>query len=117
MQDIIKRYFWVVAVITVIVCAVFAAKATGSILTAKFLGDSPTAPKVTPIARPDLPVKATHSKDGAQLGTEIDRTLVDFVVDQLDAGGIPREDEAAAAPPNYASSGSELVFAGMGDDA
>ncbi|MBA3817919.1 MAG: hypothetical protein H0X17_03435 [Deltaproteobacteria bacterium] len=69
MQDLIKRYFWVIGAITVVVCAVFAAKATGSILTAKFLGDSTKAPKVTPVMRPDLPAKATRTKDGTQLAS------------------------------------------------
>nr|MBA3502758.1 hypothetical protein [Deltaproteobacteria bacterium] len=54
----------------VITCAVFMAKATGSFLTAKFLADSPKAPKVTPVApRVDTVAKATRSKDGAQLAT------------------------------------------------
>jgi general secretion pathway protein C len=70
MQHLIKRYFWVITVITVIVCAVFAAKATGSILTAVFLADSSKAPKITPVApRVDTVVKATRSKDGGQLST------------------------------------------------
>ncbi|MBA3394472.1 MAG: hypothetical protein H0T89_17640 [Deltaproteobacteria bacterium] len=70
MQDLIKRYFWVIGAVTVVICSVFAAKATGSILTAKFLGDSSKAPKVTVMApRPDLPVKATRSKDGTQLAS------------------------------------------------
>jgi general secretion pathway protein C len=69
MQDLIKRYFWVIAAVTVIVCAVFAAKATGSFLTAKFLADSTKAPKVTPIAPRVEVAKPARSKDGAQLAT------------------------------------------------
>ena len=69
MQDLIKRYFWVIAVVTVIICAVFAAKATGSFLTAKFLADSTKAPKVTPIAPKVEVAKPTRSKDGGQLAT------------------------------------------------
>lgn len=69
MQHLIKRYFWVVTVVTVVICSVFAAKATGSILTAKFLGDSPKAPKVTVMARPDVVAKPTRSKDGTQLAS------------------------------------------------
>jgi len=69
MQHLIKRYFWVVTVVTVVICSVFAAKATGSILTAKFLGDSPKAPKITPMARPDVVAKPTRSKDGTQLAS------------------------------------------------
>ncbi|MBS1120722.1 MAG: ral secretion pathway protein [Deltaproteobacteria bacterium] len=71
MQDLIKRYFWVLGGVTVMVCAVFAAKATGHVLEAKLLGDSENAPKITPAApRPDAPVKPTHAgKDGVQLAT------------------------------------------------
>jgi general secretion pathway protein C len=72
MQDLIKRHFWVLGGITVMVCAVFAAKGVGNIVDAKFLGDPETAPKVAPVApRPDTPVNKppTHNKDGAQLAT------------------------------------------------
>ena len=70
MQDLIKRYFWVIGAVTIVICAVFAAKATGSFLTAIFLADSPKAPKVTPIApKPDAAIKPTRSKDGAQLSS------------------------------------------------
>ena len=68
MQDLIKRYFWVLGGLTVMVCAVFAAKATGHIIEAKFLGDPAHGPKVVPVVRPDTPISAkpTHSKDGGQ---------------------------------------------------
>ncbi len=70
MQDLIKRYFWVLGGVTVMVCAVFAAKATGHVLEAKLLGDSETAPKITAVAvRPDAPAKPTHSKEGSQLAS------------------------------------------------
>lgn len=70
MQDLIKRYFWVIGGITVVVCAVFAAKATGSFLTGVFLADSKTAPKVTAVQpRVDQVVKPTRNKDGAQLAS------------------------------------------------
>jgi general secretion pathway protein C len=67
MQAMIKRYFWVLGAAIVMVCAVFAAKATGHILEAQFLGDPDKAPKVVPVVRPDAPVKASRSKDGGQL--------------------------------------------------
>jgi len=67
MQDLIKRYFWVLGGIVVVLCAVFAAKATSHVVEAKFLGDPEHAPKVTPIApRAETPV-AVRSKDGGQL--------------------------------------------------
>src|SRR5262245_46847883 len=70
MQDLIKRYFWVLGVVTVIVCSLFAAKATGHILEAKFLGDPAHGPKITPVVRPPEaePIKPSgHAKDGSQL--------------------------------------------------
>src|SRR5687768_15872995 len=70
MQDLIKRYFWVIGAVTIVVCAVFAAKATGSFLTAIFLADSTKPPKVTPIQpRVDQITKPVRSKDGGQLAT------------------------------------------------
>jgi hypothetical protein len=68
MQDLIKRYFWVLGALTVMVCAVFAAEATSHIVEAKYLGDPEHAPKITPVApRPETPVAAARSKDGGQL--------------------------------------------------
>ncbi len=67
MQDLIKRHFWVLGVVTVVVCAVFAAKATNHIVEAKFLGDPEHAPKITPVvAQTQTPVAAVRSKDGGQ---------------------------------------------------
>jgi len=67
MQDLIKRYFWVVGVAAVMVCAVFAAKATGSFVEAAFLGDAKQGPKITPVAPAEPVAKPTRSKDGTQL--------------------------------------------------
>lgn len=67
MQDVIKRYFWVIGAVAVMICAVFAAKATGHIIEAKFLGDPKTSPKVTPVAQAPTVAKATHDKNGQQL--------------------------------------------------
>lgn len=69
-QNVIKRYFWVVGGLTVMTCAVFAAKATAHIVEAKFLGDPGEAPKVNaPAQRPDArkPAEPTRSKDGNQV--------------------------------------------------
>jgi general secretion pathway protein C len=65
MQDLIKRYFWVLGAAVVLVCAVFAAKATNHILEAKLLGDSSKTPKVHAVMpSPSQPAKQTRSKDG-----------------------------------------------------
>ena len=70
MQDLIKRYFWVLGGVVVMVCAVFAAKATAHIVEAKYLGDPDHGPKVAALmARPETPVVAARSKDGAQLAS------------------------------------------------
>lgn len=67
MQDLIKRYFWVLGGAVVMVCSVFAAKATSHILEAKFLGDSDHAPRVIPVMQAPIAVKQTRSKDGGAL--------------------------------------------------
>ncbi len=68
MQDLIKRYFWLLGGVVVMVAAVFAAKATSHVVEAKFLGDSEHGPKIPPpVVQVDKPVKATRSKDGTQL--------------------------------------------------
>ena len=69
MQDLIKRYFWVVGVVTVMVCAVFAAKATGAFIEGAVLGDSKQGPKIPPMVRTEQVAKPTRSKDGTQLAT------------------------------------------------
>jgi general secretion pathway protein C len=69
MQDLIKRYFWVLGGVVVVVCAVFAAEATSHIVEAKYLGDPEHAPKITLVTpRPETPIVA-RSKDGGQLAS------------------------------------------------
>jgi len=70
MQDLFKRYFWVLGAAVVLVCSVFAAKATSHIIEAKFLGDSSKTPKVHALApSPSQPTKQTRSKDGGAFAT------------------------------------------------
>ena len=71
MQNLIKRYFWVLGGVVVAVCAVFAAKATSHIVEAKLLGDSDHGSKVVRVAdaTPTTPVKVAHSKDGTQFAS------------------------------------------------
>lgn len=70
MQDLIKRYFWVLGGVVVMVCAVFAAEATSHIVEAKYLSDPEHAPKITPVApRSEALVVAVRSKDGGQLAS------------------------------------------------
>lgn len=71
MQNLIKRYFWVVGALTVMACAVFGAKIFNYIVEGAVLGDSPEPRKIaghgptTPT--PSAPVKTTRNKDGVQL--------------------------------------------------
>jgi general secretion pathway protein C len=66
MQDLIKRYFWVLGAAVVMLCSVFAAKATSHIIEAAVLSDSDHAPAI-PVVMPSpaTPVKVAHNKDGA----------------------------------------------------
>jgi general secretion pathway protein C len=66
MQDLIKRYFWVLGALVVLACAVFAAKATGYFVAAKYLPDADHATARPPVfgAMPAGPAKVTRSKDG-----------------------------------------------------
>src|ERR1041384_5560357 len=66
MQDLIKRYFWTLGALTVVLCAVSAATATSHIVEAKYLGDPEHAPKITPIAPTTTAPVAARSKDGGQ---------------------------------------------------
>ena len=70
MQDKIKRDFWIVPVLAVVLCAFYAAKAAAHVAEANFLNDSPKAPPVrqTLVAAAE-PRAARHSKDGTQLSS------------------------------------------------
>ena len=68
MQALIKRYFWVLGAIAVMICAVFAAKAANHVVEAKYLGDPDHAPKLQATAMlPTTTPKVTRTKDGAPL--------------------------------------------------
>jgi general secretion pathway protein C len=70
MQDLIKRYFWVLGAVVVMTCAVFAAKATGHIVEAKLLGDAERGPRIAAVTpRPEATVAQVRTKDGGQLST------------------------------------------------
>jgi general secretion pathway protein C len=60
MQDVIKRYFWVIGVLAIIVCATFAAKAAGHVVEATFLGDPKGGPKI--VANAVAPTSTTTAK-------------------------------------------------------
>jgi general secretion pathway protein C len=69
MQDLIKRYFWVLGGVVVVVCAMFAAKATAHIVEAKFLIDAEHGPKIVAAPRIEAAVAPVRSKDGGQLAS------------------------------------------------
>src|SRR5512140_3084650 len=68
MQDLIKRYFWVLGAVVVMICAVFAAKATSHIVEAKYLGDPEHGPKIAVVApKAETPATPVHTKEGGPL--------------------------------------------------
>ncbi|MFT3692154.1 MAG: type II secretion system protein GspC [Kofleriaceae bacterium] len=69
MQDLIKRYFWVLGAIVAMVCVVFFAKAVNHVIEAKYLNDPEHAPKVVAVAPTPstAPVTKVRSKDGAEM--------------------------------------------------
>ena len=70
MQDLIKRYFWLLGGVVVVVCAVFAAKAAANIVEAKFLVDAEHGPKIAVMApRPEVAAAPIRSKEGGQLAS------------------------------------------------
>ena len=70
MQDLIKRYFWVLGAATVMVCCVFLGKAGSHILEAVALPDAEHAPKIpAAMPSPSTPVKQARSKDGTLLAS------------------------------------------------
>jgi general secretion pathway protein C len=70
MQDLIKRYFWVLGALAVMICAIFAAKAASHVVEAKALADSPKAPRVAAVVpAPMQPAKQSRSKDGSPFAT------------------------------------------------
>src|SRR5215813_3989850 len=67
MQDLIKRYFWVLGAVVVATCMVFAAKCTNHIVEAKVFNDPEHGPRITPVVQtPATPVKQVRTKDGTQ---------------------------------------------------
>lgn len=64
MQDIVKRYFWLVGVVAIILCAWFASSTVGAILEAKFLPAAKESPKIPVIAQDNKPAVALRSKVG-----------------------------------------------------
>jgi general secretion pathway protein C len=68
MQDLIKRYFWLLGAVVVMTCMVFAAKCTNNVIEAKAFNDPEHGPKITPIVTtPTAPTKPVRTKDGTQL--------------------------------------------------
>lgn len=72
MQDIVRRYFWVVIVLAVIGAATFAAKTTNHLVESKFLADAKRSPSVKPPAPAPAAASAMRSKDGSAL---VDRNM------------------------------------------
>jgi general secretion pathway protein C len=71
MQNLIKRYFWVLGVVTIVVCAIFAAKASNHVVEAQVLGYPAVQARrgLPPPPRPDAQTKPVRDKDGTQLAS------------------------------------------------
>jgi general secretion pathway protein C len=67
MQDLIKRYFWVIGALTVVACAFFAAKGVGHYVEARFMTDAKQAPRVPQIQAKPTVATSARSKDGKPL--------------------------------------------------
>jgi general secretion pathway protein C len=70
MQDLIKRYFWVLTIPVVMTCAVFAAKGVNQVIAAKYLGEPAKAPVIAPVVQATpVALKPVRSKDGTGFAT------------------------------------------------
>lgn len=69
MQDLIKRHFWVLGAVTIVLCATFAARAAGHIVAAKYLADPEHAPRITAVVPQTTAPVAVRSKDGGQFSS------------------------------------------------
>lgn len=70
MQDLIKRYFWVLGAVVVMICALFAAIGVNHVVEGTVLGDADHGPKIVPQAPTQVAMvtsKPGHIKDGTQL--------------------------------------------------
>lgn len=72
MQEILRRYFWVVVVATVMASAFFAARTVNHVAVRSFLADPRKGPTVKPPAPAPTSVSASRSKDGTPL---VDRNM------------------------------------------
>ncbi len=69
MEVYIRRYFWVIGVIVVILCAVFAAYGVNHFVEAKFLADRKEAVNIPRVASASSSTEATRSKSGKPIVT------------------------------------------------
>ena len=67
MEIDLKKYFWIVTAITVLVCAVFAAKSVNHIIEAKYLGETKVPVVTTPKPKQKTSKKTVRSKTGRSL--------------------------------------------------
>jgi general secretion pathway protein C len=70
MQDLIKRHFWVIGAVTVMICCVFVAKATNHVLDGVLLPYAEKAPHIPVVTvSPATPAKQVRTKDGTLLAS------------------------------------------------
>src|SRR5688572_19910424 len=64
MQDLVKRHFWVVGALTVMVSAYFVARTVAHATESAFLGDSLKGPQLEPMAKQRPTTETRRSKAG-----------------------------------------------------
>jgi general secretion pathway protein C len=69
MQDLVKRYFWVVGALTVMVSAYFVARTTANLAEASFLADEEHGPKIEPVAAARPSSEPRRSKSGEPIAS------------------------------------------------
>lgn len=68
MQDVIKKYFWIVGLLTLLICAGLAAQAANNVIAGKYLNDRDTASVVeSKKSASAIPVRRSRSKSGSPL--------------------------------------------------
>jgi general secretion pathway protein C len=67
MQNLLKRYFWMVGALTVVLCAVFAASTVSHVFEAKVLGEATETPRAAAAATKASSPAAGHNKSGKAL--------------------------------------------------
>ena len=96
MEVYFRRYFWVVGALTVVLCAIFAAKGVNHFIEAKYLADRKDAQPIRRVSAASSPRSKTRSKVGRPL---VDRNMFcsDCIVQEPTATGPVTDSDAPPA--------------------